>query len=172
MYEYIPNPKTKKAKILGTALFFVSLGLFLASGIRGLAYRGILQFVAIAMMTAAILIIGRFLTRSYVYRVEKAEDGYDLIVDELTRSTRTTVCRLELAKLLRAEPWTKDTKPPRGTRIYSYCVDIAPDGSYILCFADGAYAPYEKEITLRIQPDERLVEILTSFIQKETDHEC
>ncbi len=170
MYEYIPNPKTKKAKVIGTVLFLSSLALFAASGIPVFAYRGVLQFVSIALLTASILLIGRFAMKAFVYRIDQADGVWELTVDELSRTSRVTVCRLELAKLQKVEVWKKGTKAPKGTRVYNYCVDIAPENTCLLVFSDGAYAPYDKKICIRLQPDDKMTEILSSFV-KETDDE-
>ncbi len=159
MYEYIPNPKTKKAKTIGSVLFFLSLAVFLASAFPIFAYRGVLQFASIALMTVSVLLLGKYAAKSYIYRIEET----DFVIEELTRTARTAVCRLELAKLLKIEPWTK---APKGTRGYNYCVDIAPEGSYLLTFADGAYAPYDKAICVRFQPDDKMAALL-----KEMQHE-
>ncbi len=170
MYEYIPNPKTKKAKVLGTVLFFLSLAVFFLSGFKGLAYPAVLQLCAIVMMTAAILIIGKYLTHSFLYRVEETDGVWEFAVDELTRSSRVTVCRLELAKLVRVEAVTKGFRFPKRAKVYNYCVDIAPTDSYLLTFSDGAFSFDDKEILVRLSPDARLLEIFSSFI-KETGHE-
>lgn len=170
MYEYIPNPKTKKAKVLGTVLFFLSLAVFFVSGFRGLAYPFVLQFCAVVLMTAAILIIGKYLTHSFLYRVEEVDGVWELAVDELTRASRVTVCRLELTKLLRVEPITKDFRLPKGAKVYNYCVDLCPTDSYLLTFSDGAFAFDNRELLVRLSPDTRLLEIFSSFL-KETEHE-
>ncbi len=148
MYEYIP--KTKKAKTVGSVLFFLALALFAASGFPIFAYRGVLQFISIVLLTVAILLLGK---KQYIYRIEET----DFVVEELSRSSRVTVCRLETAKLLTIQPWKK---APKGVRIYNYCVDIAPENAYLLTFEDGAFAPYCKEICIRFQPDEKMIALL------------
>lgn len=163
MYEYIPNPPKKKAKVVGTTLFAISLVIFFVSGIAGMAYPALLQTLAVVMMTAAILIVGKYLTRAYRYRVNKTGGEYEFIVDEISKTSMVTVCRLDLAKLCRVEEWTKGFKPPKGAKIYDYCVDMAPSDSYLLTFLDGAFSMNGEKIYVRLCPDERLTEILTSF---------
>lgn len=164
MYEYIPNPPKKKAKTVGMTLFFLSLAVFLVSGIAGVAYPAILQMIAVVMMTAAILLVGKYLTRAYRYRVEKTNGEYEFIVDEISKASMVTVCRLELLKLSAVEAWTKGYKPPKGAKIYNYCVDIAPRDSYLLTFLDGAFSMNGEKIYVRICPDEKLTEILEGFL--------
>lgn len=163
MYEYIPNPPKKKAKTVGMILFILSLVIFFVSGIAGIAYPAILQMVAVVTMTAAILIVGKYLTRAYRYRVDKENGEYELIVDEVSKTSMVTVCRLELQKLCKVEAWTKGYKPPKGAKIYDYCVDIVPRDSYLLTFLDDAFSMDGERIYVRICPDERLTEILETF---------
>ena len=166
MYEYIPNPPKKKAKTVGMTLFILSLVIFFVSGIEGIGYPGILQTAAIALMTAAILLVGKYLTRAYRYRVDKTNGEYEFIIDEISKTSSVTVCRLELSKLRRADAWTKDYKPPKKARIYNYCVDVAPTDSYLLTFLDGAFSMNGERIYVRISPDERLTEILETFLKQ------
>ena len=166
MYEYIPTPPKKKAKTVGMTLFILSLIIFFVSGIEGMAYPAILQMVAIITMTVAILLVGKYLTRAYRYRVEKTNGEYEFIVDEISKTSMVTVCRLELSKLSAVEAWTKGYKPPKGARIYNYCVDIAPADSYLLTFLDGAFSMNGENIYVRVCPDERLIEILENFLKQ------
>lgn len=166
MYEYIPNPPKKKAKTVGMTLFILSLVIFFVSGIEGVAYPAILQTVAVVIMTAAILLVGKYLTRAYRYRVEKTNGEYELIVDEISKTSMVTVCRLELQKLCKVEAWKKGYKPPKGVKIYDYCVDIAPTDSYLLTFLDGAFSMNGEKIYVRLSPDERLTEILETFLKQ------
>ncbi len=151
MYEYIP--KAKKVKVVSSALFFLALALFAASGLPIFAYRGVLQFVSVLLFAVSLLL---FCKKQYIYRIEET----DLVIEELSRSARVTVCRLEKAKLQKMEKWQKGLKPQKGAKIYNYCVDIAPENSYLLTFTDGAYAPYCKDICVRFQPDEKMVRLL------------
>ena len=155
MYEYIPNPKKKKAKVLGTVLFFLSLVLFAMSGFKAFAYTGVLQTVSIAMMSAAILIMGRYLLKSYLYRIE--ENG-DFVVEEISRTMCYAVCRLELSKLTDLRPWSKEAKPKK-VKLYNYCVDLAPADSYRLTFLDG-----EETIYIRFSPDEKMLSLLQAAL--------
>lgn len=166
MYEYIPNPPKKKAKTVGMTLFILSLVIFFVSGIKGIAYPAILQTAAIVLMTAAILLVGKYLTRAYRYRVERTSGEYELIVDEISKTSSVTVCRLELQKLCKVEAWTKGYKPPKRAKIYDYCVDVAPTDSYLLTFLDAAFSMNGEKIYVRISPDERLIEILEGFLKQ------
>ena len=63
------------------------------------------------------------------------------------------MCRLSLSKLLAAGEWSDESKPPRGRKIYNYCVDVRPKDSWLLEFEDG-----EDRIYIRLSPDEGLKE--------------
>ena len=159
-YEYMPTQKNQWMKPLCMGLFFGALVLFGASGLKDMIEMPwILPFLSIAMMTVAILLMGRFLLRYYLYRIEETEGGVEFTVTEITRRGGTTVCRLALSQLLATKLWCEENKPPRGKKIYNYCVDARPVDSYLLEFADG-----EDRIYIRFSPDEKMLEILNDSL--------
>ncbi len=170
MNQYIPSQQNHRAKKIATALFAVSLLLFAVSGIRALPYRSVAQLFSFALMTAAIMVCVRYLFRSYAYRIEPCEDGFEFVVLELSKGGSTTVCRLSTAALLAVEPWTdelaKEKRAQKGLKIYNYCVDVAPADAFLLSFADSTYAPGEMPICLKIQCDDTFKNTLHSFLQK------
>jgi hypothetical protein len=173
MKQYIPSPKNQRAKRIATALFVTSLLLFAVSGIRALPYRSVVQLFSFALMTAAIMVCVRYLFRSYTYRIEPCEDGFEFVVLESSRRGRagdiTTVCRLSMAALLSVEPWTdelaKEKRPQKNLKIYNYCVDVAPTDVYLLSFSDSTYAPSDTPICLKIQCDSEFKTTLEGFLK-------
>lgn len=164
-YEYMPTPKNQWIKPLCMGLFFGALVLFGASGLKEIMpMPWLFQFVAICMLTVSILLMGRYLLRYYLYRVEEIKGGVDFTVTEITRRGGTTVCRLGLSQLLSVKEWNEENKPLRGKKIYNYCVDARPVASWLLEFADG-----EETIYIRFSPDERMLEILKNAC---ADREC
>lgn len=161
MYDYILLHKNKKAKALSLGFFIASLILFALGGYRGFAYRWILQALSFSFLAAAILVFGRFLARVYAYRVDKGDDGeYEFCVDEVSREGRVCVCRLLLADLLAVEPFDKKGID-KGQKLYTYTVDIDPGETLLLTFRDRG--DEEHPILLRVSPDEKGKEILSSF---------
>ncbi len=170
MKQYIPAAKTNRAKKLATAIFAASLVLFAVSGIKVIPYRSILQLFSFALMTAAIMVCVRYLFRSYCYRVEEANNGYEFVVLELSKAGAQTVCRLSMDALLSVEPETKELtreiKKQKGLKIYNYCVDVAPRDALLLTFSDSTYSPSDAPICIKIQSDDDFENILSSFLAK------
>ncbi len=170
MKQYIPAAKNNRAKKTATAIFAASVVLFALSGWKGLPYRFTVQLVSFALMTAAIMVCVRYLFRSYCYRVEACDDGYEFVVLELSKSGAQTVCRLSMAALLSVERLTKELaaekKAQRGLKIYNYCVDIAPADPLLLTFADSTYSPSDTPICLKIQSDADFESVLSGFLGK------
>ena len=170
MKQYIPAAKNNRAKKTATAIFAASLVLFAVSGIKAIPYHSVLQLVSFALMTAAIMVCVRYLFRSYCYRVEVCDDGYEFVVLELSKSGAQTVCRLSMGALLSAERFTRELaaekKAQKGLKIYNYCVDIAPTDALLLTFADSTYAPSDTPICLKIQSDAEFESVLSGFLAK------
>ena len=155
-YEYMPAPKNQWVKTLCIGLFFGALVLFLTSGFEGvIAMPWILQTLSVIMMVTSILLMGKYLMKYYLYRIEEVDDGVDFTVTEITRRGGVTVCRLALSQLTSVTEWSKENRPPRGKRIYNYCADARPVTSCLLTFADGNDVIY-----VRFSPDEKMMEIL------------
>ena len=170
MKQYIPTPQTGRAKKIATTLFAISMFLFAVSGIRALPYRSVLQLFSFALITAAIMVCVRYLFRSYCYRIEACEDGYEFVILELSKRGTTTVCRLSMAALLAVERWTdelsKQKRAQKNIRIYNYCVDVSPSEALLLSFADSTYSPSGTPICLKIQTDSTFQSALEGFLNR------
>ena len=169
-YEFIPTPETNKTKRLATCLFICGILLFIVGGIKIIPFHFVIQLASLATLTASILLMGRFLLRAYSYRIEDMGEGDELLIDEITRRTRYTVCRIELSKLLSVCKWEEYGKEERAKKRYSYCPDAFGDDSYVLEFYDGAYGVTADRIRVRITPDERLLSIFNEAIAKNTQN--
>ena len=164
-YEYIPVPRSNKTKKMATSFFFGGIILFVAGGVKMIPFRSALQLAAIAAFTMSILLVGRFLLRSYAYRIEDFGDGDEFVVDEITRRTRYSVCRLEMRKLAAIYKRSELSKSERDKKHFNYCPDAFAEDSYLLDFIDDENDPSSPPIRIRIQPDERLIEILNETIK-------
>ena len=168
-HEFIPTPSTNKTKRLATSLFFGGVILFVVGGIKLIPFRSVIQILSLAALTASIMLIGRFLLRAYAYRIEDAGEGDELFVDEITRSSRYTVCRMELSKLVRVTKWEDYSKEERGKKRYNYSPDAFGEGSYVLEFIDSAYDVTAERIRVRITPNNTLLEIFENAIKNNTE---
>ena len=160
MYEYIPEGKRSGMKRVCFWLFACAILLFFASGFEGVLYPAIMQTVSVLIVAVTIMLMGRYLLRHYLYRIADDGEGPDFRVDELSRRGRVTVCRLALSQLVSAKEWSDETKPPRGVKIYNYCVEIKPRESWILEFEDG-----DDRIFIRLSPDDKLKQYFAEAVK-------
>ena len=129
-------------------------------------FRSVLQFASMAAFTVSILLVGRFLLRSYAYRIEDVGEGDEFFADEITRRSRYSVCRLEMKKLVGVYPYKDMSKEERSKKHYNYCPDAFSNDSYILEFIDSAYDVTSERIRVRIQPDKKLLELLNQAAEE------
>ena len=165
-YEYIPVPRSNKTKKMATSFFFGGIILFVAGGVKMIPFRSALQLAAIAAFTISILLVGRFLLRSYAYRIEDFGDGDEFVVDEITRRTRYSVCRLEMRKLAATYKRSELSKSERDKKHFNYCPDAFTPEAYILEFIDSNYDITSERIRVAIQPDEKLLAMLNDASEK------
>lgn len=159
-YEHIPTPQNNKTRKIATCFFFSGLILFVVGGVKMIPFRSIIQVAAMASFTISILLVGRFLLRSFAYRIEDMGEGDEFFVDEITRKSRYSVCRLEMRKLVAVHDRRQLSKDERAKKHYNYCPDAFSDESYVLEFVDSEYDVTSERIRIRIQPDEKLLSIL------------
>ena len=165
-YEFIPTPQNNKTKRLATWLFICGIILFITGGLKAIPFRSALQLASLASLTASIMLMGRFLLRAYSYRIEDMGEGDELLVDEITRRSRYTVCRVELSKLVSVCKWENCSKENRAKKRYNYSPDPFGEGAYLLEFIDSAYDVTADRIRVRITPDEKLLAIFNEAIAR------
>ena len=165
-HEYIPVPKNNKTKKIAVSFFFGGLILFVVGGLKMIPFRMAIQFVAIASFTVSIMLVGRFLLRYYAYRIEDMGEGDEFFVDEITRKTRYSVCRLEMSKLVGVYKWSELSKEERDKKRYNYCPDAFTSDAYLLEFVDSNYDTASEHIRVTIQPDEKLLAMLNEAAEK------
>ena len=165
-YEYIPVPKNNKTKKIAVSFFFGGLILFVVGGLKMSPFRTVIQFAALASFTVSIMLVGRFLLRYYAYRIEDMGEGDELFVDEITRKTRYSVCRLEMSKLVGVYKWSELSKEERGKKRYNYCPDAFATDAYLLEFVNSKFDITSEHIRIAIQPDEKLIAMLNEALEK------
>lgn len=165
-YEYIPIPKNNKTKKIAVSFFFAGAVLFTVGGLKMIPFRSLLQLAAIASFTVSIMLVGRFLLRYYAYRIEDMGEGDELFVDEITRKTRYSVCRLEMRKLVGIYKMSELSREERGKKRYNYCPDAFTSDAYLLEFVNSDYDNTAEHIRISIQPDEKLIAILNETLEK------
>lgn len=168
MYEYIPRPEKRRAP--GLILLFLLGGLvlmFLPSALS-VPFQSVFQFFGLCLFTAAIFLVTRYMSKSFLYRVFPDDDGQmDFSVTELRGKSRCTVCRIGLADIEEArmvDARQKDQLDAVKQKIkaekrkqYDYCADLNPTISCFLFVKEQNGDP----LVIRIMPDETLFHILS-----------
>ena len=164
MYDFIPPKSNKTADYTSAALLIISLIAMFLSRLPNLPYPWIMQLSALTMLAVALMLLGRFVFKRYQYSVTSDEDrGDDLLVREVTRRTRVTVCRISLSGIERVviaygsdKKAKKDIrKSSSGRKVFNYCVDIRP-AKYLCVFAEECGEP----LIIKLSYDEALLEKL------------
>lgn len=130
-FSVTPKPQNNKAKsyllallLLGTLILLVSASLE--------AYRGLIAVFSLVPFTLAILIYTKYILAKYVYDVFTDTDGVPLFtVRQITGKRSVTLCRVELASIIKAETETKKdsqkAKRESSVPLYSYCPTLFPE---------------------------------------------
>ena len=168
LYEYSPPKSNKKATGIILILFSLAAGLFMFTILfPDILFKWAIQLIAVCSFVAVIFIISRYVAKSYVYAVERNDNGnLDLTVTEITNAGRTkiTVCRIGIASienayLLRRSISEHSEKiksiqgnaKKDGRKFFNYCPDVNPDEVCILLVEEC-----EEKFLLKLSPDSTL----------------
>ena len=161
IYAYRPKRRGRAALLLVGASFFVFLVAITYAVIFGEA-RYILEPVALVALAVAVLILGRYLLKEYIYSIEDGKVGFDFVVVEWQAKRRRTVARVALSDITEVARETEETrralrKRMRAGRSYDYVIDLgARDALVVFLTEDG------KDTAIRLSYDRRLEELLRS----------
>ncbi len=160
--SYTPKRKGKLPEIL-TSGCFVLMAMSLVFLCLSLGNRTVMELLFLVSAAVAVYTMTRYLTRTFIYRVEQMEYG-DATVPVFTVTQKngrrlTCLCRLDLTTLYRLRPYTKsdDEKATDLTR-YRYCNSPNPDPSYLLFFQDG-----DKRVSIRVELEGEFLSCLTKI---------
>lgn len=166
MYEWIPKKTNNKARNIIILFFFGAAALLaVTSALGDVPFLWVFQLAAVALLTAAVFLTTRFLTKMYIYRIDVGERGADLVVLEAASNGKrqTAVCRVALANvkertLLDASDGASDclkAAKQGGRGIYDYRPDLKPEKSILIVAEEGG-----EDIPICLAFDERLYELL------------
>ncbi len=174
--QWIPKKNNQTAKNMILLLFGGSFALLaVTAAFPAVPFRWIFQTIALLLLTAAVFLVTRYLTKMFVYRVvETDEGGHDLTVTEAATNGKraVTVCRVGLEQIRRAvlldfsdggaslDVW-KDFKKGRK-RIHDYRVDLRPTKSILLIVNEGG-----EELYILLSHETDLFDLLIKY-QKES----
>lgn len=166
MYEYIPQGSNKNAKNLISLLILGGFVIMLVTMMsEGVPFKWALQLTGLILMAIGILLMARYVSRSFIYRVEQTDGGADLSVIEIQRKSRIVVCRISLSNIKdvhilgaadkEQEKTLVDTFKADGRKKYNYCIDVNPE-KYVWIVADEC----GEDIAVKLTYDEKLCEII------------
>ena len=163
MYEITPQKSNKKAQYLSTILLISAFAAMVFSSASWLAYRSVMQIIALLAMAVAVMLMVRYNLSTYTYAIVTSEDGgYDLTVTEIKRKSRITVCRISLsgiesAVIVDASNKKEITERAKKYKRFNYCVDLNPERSVYL-FAEEC----GERLALRLSFDQKLFDIISA----------
>ncbi len=178
MYEWIPKPRNQTARNTIFLLFGGSAALLLVTvAFPQVPFRWGFQLVALGLLTAAVFLVTRYLTKRFIYRiVEDGEGGYDLTVTETASNGKraVTVCRVGMDHVLSVQrldlsdggdslaKWNATKK--KRTKIFDYCMELRPTVSALVLVREGG-----EELLLRLSPEEELIALLEQAARGEEE---
>ncbi len=166
MYEYIPQKSNRTARRLILLFFAGAAALFLLTVLfPTVPFRWVFQLIALGILTAAIFLVTRYVTKLFIYRIETASEGeHDLTVTEAAANGKraVTVCRIGLSHIqscrivetAEADALLKQLKKEH-IRLYDYTVDLRPAQSIFLLTDEGG-----ETLALRLSYDTTLFGLL------------
>ena len=168
MYQYIPPKRNQKAqKIIGILFLGGILLLFLPSLLQ-IPFRSFFQVCGVGCLTGSVFLVTRYVTKSFLYRVEANDDGsLDFTVTEIQNNKRQiTVCRIALSDIRdivtvkqadrAAVNAVKERIRKEQRRSFYYCPELAPSEACYLFVSE----PSSGLLVVVINPDETLLRIL------------
>ena len=159
LYELEPRLKKTREKIIMSVCLLVSS---LCYGVSGfLLYPALYQFFAIVLLSAAVVVIVRYLLRNYVYVIHGNEDGEarELVVVEVMSKKQTVVCRISLSDVADLIPRAVflQSNAGHGQEIYRYVSELFPEHAYFAEILQG-----DRKFFVEIYADSVLADLIVS----------
>lgn len=161
MYEYHPQFKKKKEKLLACFLAALGVVLYFSARIPGVLIPGVIQILAVCSFAGSILVISMCVLRSYSYQLTEGEDGrIDFLITEFYSRRKTVVCRVGLEEIVSVVPFEKSaqckTKAEKGKeKVYTYTAILFDEKRYCV-----EIHTQEEQIFVIICADEALLNLL------------
>ena len=159
MYEYSPTPNRAPGLILGI-IFFVSAVVLILPFQSDRLLASLLLGVGILFLMASCQVIERFVLTDYIYGIERTDRGTDFTVTAVRFKKNRTVCRVsayDVSEIM----MTSQHKRLKGVKYYNYCPDMLGKSRYFIRVSG------DEDAMIKFVPDQRLINILTAFINEE-----
>ena len=132
MYQYNPQFKKKKEKLISLAMAILGVVLYASSQIPNAPFPGLIQILGICALAGSILLISMCVLRSYSYELVRGEgEATDFVITEHYSRRKTVVCRIELSDVVSVAPYDPNWKKEKNT-VYSYTGVLFDEKRYLL----------------------------------------
>ena len=132
MYVYHPQFKKKKEKLLAWFLVALGLVLYITSQYPAAPVPGLIQILGVCCLAGSILIVSRYILRSYSYELVEGEEGrIDFVITEHYSRRKTVVCRVGSEDIISATPIDPNWKKEKQT-VYTYTGVLYDEKRYLL----------------------------------------
>ena len=167
MYELIPRPVGATAKKLILLFFFGASALMLITMlVPSIPFRWVFQLIALGLLTAAVFLVTRYVTKLFFYRLEQTQSGIDLTVTEASANGKRqiTVCRIGLNAIeecvLLENPVAEKERlreiRKACVKLYDYTLELHPAQSIFLIVTEGG-----ERLAIRLSYDKTLFDLLS-----------
>ncbi len=157
-----PKPRNNNAKIFFTAGLFLSALAFFAY-LTVPSYKGLIGVLAIALITAAILIYTKYVSVDYYYDITfDSNEAPIFVVRQVTGKRQSTLCRIDMADIVKITYETSEERRKKkkdiNSKLYVYTPTLFPPDIYRI-LAKNRYDSFE----LIIEGTEELARLLTEY---------
>lgn len=165
-YSCFSKSSNNKAKILSAAFFFCGVAILALNSLFELPFAGIFQILCALFMTLSILLLTRYVFKSFLLSVFPCDDGFDFTVTECRAKERITVCRVSLSNIERVcvldEKNKKELREAsKGRKVFSYYPQISPEREVFVFVTECG-----EKLLLKISPDDTMLEILNGAVDE------
>ena len=167
-YSYMSKSSNNSAKILSGAFFFCAIVLLASTAAFELPYEGFCQMLCALFFTLAVLVLTRYVFKSFLLSVFPVDDGFDFTVTECRAKEKITVCRVSLSNIEKVCILSEENKKElrvaaKGRKVFSYYPDIKPARECFVFVTECG-----EKFLLKLSPDDIMLDILKSAEQKST----
>lgn len=171
-YEWLPTKSNQKARNVVLVLLIGAFALMLISSVfSALPFRWIPQLLGLVLLTAAIFLTTRYLTKLFIYRIVGEGESLDLTVTEASSNGKRqiTVCRVALSGIRRlvildaskpeVEKEERAFLKKSKVKQFDYRPDLCPAKSILLIVEEGGeelclFLAYEERFASYLAPRE------------------
>ena len=158
------NCKAKVTFYTLLSLFAVTVVFYLVMSYLGINKHGLVGLLALALVTAAILIYTKYLSPIYYYDITHDSDGVPVfVVRQIIGKRQSTLCRISLADIASIEAECRAErrkhKTPYGYRKYNYIPTLIPEKTYRITLRSR-----HESSEMVIEVPDTYAEMLTAYV--------